>query len=217
MVRTVRWTDAATVMCCVRWCACYGAIICCSVPFSLHIAKLHLARSTQLHGDVLPNEMGTNIDMLDSRWQEIFLKSLFFVLAVGSRHEPARRKRSLKRIWLETMSSSLHAWLSETGGGLHPNICFTQGAIYRRNLLVGWLPYFLDASGSRVIASDHLPKDLTIVSCPFSLAITQPVAQRAVLESLQIPISENIQWSERQWISTYISLHWIIPSEDNNR
>ena len=77
------------------------------------------------------------------------------------------------------------------------------------------LTYFLDASGSRVIANDHLPKDLTIVSCPFSLAITQPVAQRAVLESLQIPISENIQWSERQWISTYISLHWIVPSEEN--
>ena len=79
------------------------------------------------------------------------------------------------------------------------------------------LPCILDASGSRVIASDHLPKDLTIVSCPFGLAITQPVAQRAVLESLQIPTSENIQWSERQWISTYISLHWIIPSEDINR
>ena len=77
-------------------------------------------------------------------------------------------------------------------------------------------PYIIDASGSRVIASDHLPKDLTIVSCPFSLAITQAVAQRAVLESLQIPISENnIQWSDRQWISTYISLHWIVPSEDN--
>ena len=36
----------------------------------------------------------------------------------------------------ETMSNSLHAWLSETGGGLHPNICFTQGAIYRHSLLV---------------------------------------------------------------------------------
>jgi len=66
-----------------------------------------------------------------------------------------------------------------------------------------------------VIARDHLPKDSTIVSCPFSLAITQPVAQRAVLEILQVPTSENIQWSERQWISTYISLHWILASEDN--
>ena len=36
----------------------------------------------------------------------------------------------------ETMSSSLHAWLSETGGGLHPSICFTQGTIYRHNSLV---------------------------------------------------------------------------------
>ena len=73
----------------------------------------------------------------------------------------------------------------------------------------------LDAFGSRVIASDDLPKDSTIVSCPFSLAITQSVAQRAVLEILQIPTSENIEWSERQWISTYISLHWILTSEDN--
>lgn len=96
------------------------------------------------------------------------------------------------------MSESLHAWLSETGGGFHPNISFTPNAF-----------------GSRVIASDDLPKELTIVSCPFNLAITQPVAQRAVLETLQIPTSENIQWSERQWISTYISLHWILASEDS--
>jgi len=75
--------------------------------------------------------------------------------------------------------------------------------------------FVLDAFGSRVIAGDHLPKDLTIVSCPFGLAITQPVAQRAVVETLRIPTSENVQWSERQWISTYISLHWILASEDN--
>ncbi|KAF8806342.1 SET domain protein, partial [Phlegmacium glaucopus] len=95
-------------------------------------------------------------------------------------------------------SMSLHAWLSETGGGFHPNVSFTG-----------------DAFGSRVIASDHLPKDLTIVSCPFGLAITQAAAQRAVLETLGISASENIQWSERQWISTYISLHWILASEDD--
>ena len=62
----------------------------------------------------------------------------------------------------------------------------------------------------------HLPKDLTIVSCPLGRVITQKVARRGVIESLQIvPISENIQWSERQWISTHISLHWTVPCKKN--
>ncbi|KAF8165589.1 SET domain-containing protein [Crassisporium funariophilum] len=98
-----------------------------------------------------------------------------------------------------TLSSlALGSWLSENGGGFHPNVRFVE-----------------DSFGSRIVASLDLPEDATIVSCPFELAITEPIAKDAVLEILGITSSSGeISWSERQWISTYISLHWILKLDD---
>ena len=69
-------------------------------------------------------------------------------------------------------------------------------------------------SGSRVVASEYIPEDTEIVSCPFDLAITRQHAQLAL--GIFLDTSEiicNTHWSERQWISTYIIFHWIICDE----
>ncbi|KIM46435.1 hypothetical protein M413DRAFT_24163 [Hebeloma cylindrosporum] len=74
------------------------------------------------------------------------------------------------------------------------------------------------ASGSHVIATVDLPKDSTIVSCPLELVITQSQSQKAVLRTLGIneKLEVNKDWSERQWISTYLSLHSIAWQENES-
>jgi len=74
----------------------------------------------------------------------------------------------------------------------------------------------LDSSGSHVITTVDLPKDSTIVSCPIELVITRSQAQRAVLRTLGIneQVEVNEDWTERQWISTYLSLHSILEPEN---
>ncbi|KAF8969398.1 hypothetical protein BDZ97DRAFT_1902516 [Flammula alnicola] len=96
-----------------------------------------------------------------------------------------------------TSCLALKSWLSEHGGGFHPKTRFNQ-----------------DASGSGVLVTDDLPKDLTVVSCPFELVITQTVAKTSVLQILgDSMVIQTHEWSERQWIGTYISLHWIISQQ----
>lgn len=69
-------------------------------------------------------------------------------------------------------------------------------------------------SGSRVVASEDIPEDTEIVSCPFDLAITRQHAQLALGNFLDTSeIISSTHWSERQWISTYIIFHWIICDE----
>ncbi|KAF9481868.1 SET domain-containing protein [Pholiota conissans] len=95
---------------------------------------------------------------------------------------------------------SLKSWLSDHGGVFHPKTRFRQ-----------------DVSGSGVIATENMLPDLTVVSCPFDLVITQAVAKKAVSKILGdfTDIHTN-GWTERQWISTYISLHWIIDRQDSS-
>lgn len=56
------------------------------------------------------------------------------ILALSAEYQ--KKEGGVLNEFQETMSSSLQVWLSEAGGGLHPNICFTQGAINRHSLLV---------------------------------------------------------------------------------
>jgi hypothetical protein len=67
-------------------------------------------------------------------------------------------------------------------------------------------------SGFSVVASDDLPADSKIVSCPFTLAITKDVALQALSVLLDSPstLKDLTSWSERQLISVYLSFHWIV-------
>jgi hypothetical protein len=126
-------------------------------------------------------------------------------------------------------SLALRSWIAGHGGGFHPDTHFVQGS--RMFVLLpklGALPVVLvaveewlikisiDSFGSHVIAAVDLPKDSTIVSCPFELVITRGQTQRAVLETLGIneKVEVNKDWTERQWISTYLSLHSIAELKD---
>ncbi|KXN92314.1 Ribosomal N-lysine methyltransferase set10 [Leucoagaricus sp. SymC.cos] len=89
--------------------------------------------------------------------------------------------------------SALRKWLNAGGGLLHEGVCFQPlGA------------------GNTVIAAEDIPADTTIVSCPFSLVITEELAKRNL--SKFISTNEIVGWTERQWISTYICFHWILSN-----
>ncbi|KAJ7368667.1 SET domain protein [Mycena albidolilacea] len=97
----------------------------------------------------------------------------------------------------------LKDWLERNGGFLHPHVHLNK----------------VD-SGFSVVASDDLPTDSKIVSCPFTLAITKDVALQAlsVLLDSPSPLKDLTSWSERQLISVYLSFHWIVgdgPSSKN--
>ncbi|PBL02778.1 SET domain protein [Armillaria gallica] len=82
------------------------------------------------------------------------------------------------------------AWLKEKGGTFHNTTQFIR------------VP-----SGYAILATERLPADSTIVSCPFDLVITKAIALRAL--SKLFP-SENLSnWSERQCISSYLCFHQI--------
>ncbi|KAJ7498617.1 SET domain protein [Mycena latifolia] len=88
----------------------------------------------------------------------------------------------------------LKDWLQRSGGYLHPNVRLQK------------VP-----SGFCVVASESLPPDSKIVSCPFTLAITKDVALSALSTLLGAPaISDLNTWSERQLISSYLCFHSII-------
>lgn len=68
------------------------------------------------------------------------------------------------------------------------------------------------ASGLSVCASDDVPADATIVSCPFSLAITPELAKHALSSLLKSPAAIE-KWAAKQLIATYLCLHWIVGSD----
>ncbi|KAH9482517.1 Ribosomal lysine N-methyltransferase set10 [Psilocybe cubensis] len=74
----------------------------------------------------------------------------------------------------------------------------------------------IDDSGSHVIATADLGQDSVIVECPFQLIITKESAKKAVLNILHgdVPNIAYETWTERQWICTYIALHWILGSSE---
>ncbi|GBE87482.1 SET domain-containing protein [Sparassis crispa] len=85
-------------------------------------------------------------------------------------------------------------WLLQNGARLHPDVLFAT------------VP-----SGFSVIAREDIPADTTIVSCPFSLAITPELSKRALNELIRSsgPTNTLDEWSERQLICAYICMHWV--------
>ncbi|TFK64049.1 SET domain-containing protein [Pluteus cervinus] len=93
-----------------------------------------------------------------------------------------------------TSCKAFRQWLESNGGEFHPETLFLS-----------------DSSGFRIVAKTKLPSDTKIVSCPFALVITKAVAQKALTSILGSQISSLTEsWSARQWVSTYISFHWIM-------
>lgn len=87
----------------------------------------------------------------------------------------------------------LKTWIAENGGAFHPHARFVEGP-----------------AGLSVIADTELVSNTKIVTCPFALAITESLAQQALLNFLD---SDDLMatkgWTERQWIASYLCFHWI--------
>ncbi len=120
---------------------------------------------------------------------------------------------------LET-SLALKTWLQSNGGEFHPDAIFIEGSQLSETFVQGPdLPVlYLDAYGHRIIAARDIPADTHIVSCPFDLMITSELSRKAVCSVLGDSsklAKESSQWTEREWLATYLSLHWIV--EDHER
>lgn len=92
-------------------------------------------------------------------------------------------------------------WVTENGGEFHPDAFFKA-----------------EPSGYSIIASNDLPPDTTVVSIPFTLAISPDVSSKA-LESLFAASAQNISlggWSERQLVCTYICMHWVVEPQTSS-
>ncbi|KAI0698478.1 SET domain-containing protein [Cytidiella melzeri] len=88
--------------------------------------------------------------------------------------------------------AALRAWLVSNGGYISPDVAFMR------------VP-----SGFNIVARNTIDKDTSVVTCPFSLAVTPQLAKEAL-----IGIFEGAgflhKWSERQLVCTYICMHWIL-------
>ncbi|KAI1790900.1 SET domain-containing protein [Ganoderma leucocontextum] len=91
---------------------------------------------------------------------------------------------------------ALKSWLIENGARIHSEVHFEPVQ-----------------SGFNVVARTDVPADCTVVSIPFSLAITPDVARHALKELLG---HEQQGWNERQLECTYILLHWIVTPLNSN-
>ncbi|KAJ6515535.1 SET domain protein [Mycena sanguinolenta] len=100
----------------------------------------------------------------------------------------------------EEILQQLKQWLERNGGFLHPQVLLKQ----------------VD-SGFSVVASENLPADSKIVSCPFALVITKDVALNSLSGLLHSRTKDLANWSERQLISTYLSFHWIIEDDESSK
>ena len=82
-----------------------------------------------------------------------------------------------------------------------------------KRIVVVWraLQHFSDASGYKIVASEEIPPDATIVTCPFRLVITKELATHAILTVLKIDDMPS-EWTERQLICTYVCLHWVFEA-----
>ncbi|KAJ6538490.1 SET domain protein [Mycena vulgaris] len=93
----------------------------------------------------------------------------------------------------EIVLHELKDWLHRNGGYFHPNVRLQKVA-----------------SGFCLVASENLPPDSKIVSCPFTLVITKHVALNALSVLLgPTALSDLATWSERQLIASYLCFHWI--------
>ncbi|KAI0072171.1 SET domain-containing protein [Panus rudis PR-1116 ss-1] len=89
-------------------------------------------------------------------------------------------------------------WLEENGALMHESVYFQK-----------------NESGFSVVAKNHVSPDTTVVSMPFSLAITPELSSRALRSLLQSDrASASLDtWTERQLICTYICMHWILEDD----
>ena len=75
-----------------------------------------------------------------------------------------------------------------------------------------YLCLFVDlavSSGFNVVAKDAIGTDTSIISCPFSLAITPGLARQALIAVFE-QAETLVGWNERQLVCTYISMHWVL-------
>ncbi|KAF5388340.1 hypothetical protein D9615_000634 [Tricholomella constricta] len=94
---------------------------------------------------------------------------------------------------------SFRNWFIEHGGEFHPHALFSE------------VP-----SGYCIVTREDLPVDTTVVKCPFNLAITEELSQRCLLKLMNLKeLVSSEQWSERQWIASYLSFHWIIEDSSH--
>lgn len=61
-------------------------------------------------------------------------------------------------------------------------------------------------------ASDTVPADATVMTCPFSLAITPELCKDA-LSNVFKPSTLHEKWTEKQLICAYLCLHWVLSSD----
>ena len=114
--------------------------------------------------------------------------------------------------------SDFRKWFVARGGYIQENIHLKQGdSLSSRGedllcLIESNIISFSVDSGVTVCASNELPADTTVMSCPFSVAITPELATRA-LSDLFKTSSVHGKWNDRQLICAYICLHWALSSD----
>lgn len=76
---------------------------------------------------------------------------------------------------------------------------------------------YLDAYGHRIVAAKDIPAGTRIVSCPFDLVITPESSRKAIFNVLRDASNldeATAHWTEREWIATYLSLHWVAENHE---
>ncbi|KAI0311446.1 SET domain-containing protein [Amylostereum chailletii] len=91
-----------------------------------------------------------------------------------------------------TAIQDFQEWFTRHGGRFHPSVRYAP-----------------DSSGFSIVTAEPVASNATIVTCPFSLAITPSLSLR-VLSDINITVTG---WSERQLVCSYIVFHWIISPE----
>ncbi|KDQ15519.1 hypothetical protein BOTBODRAFT_31834 [Botryobasidium botryosum FD-172 SS1] len=92
--------------------------------------------------------------------------------------------------------TQLRAWAAENGAYIHPSLVFVE-----------------DTHGTSAYATEDIDPEETIVSCPFSLAITPEIARYGIAQSFNTGAPDTSQWNERQTICTYLVMHWVMLGE----
>lgn len=98
--------------------------------------------------------------------------------------------------------AAFRQWLLDHGGYIHPEVYFKP------------VP-----SGFNVVAHHDIPADVTVVSCPFSLAITPDVARKALAAIFRVDTSAPTfeGWTERQLVCSYLAMHHILDGQSAPR
>ncbi|KAH7877122.1 SET domain-containing protein [Lentinula edodes] len=95
-------------------------------------------------------------------------------------------------------ATALKVWLTQNNGYFDPNTGFCK-----------------TNSGFSIIAKTSLAAESTIVTTPFSLAITRKVAAEALVQILKNQSAVE-SWNERQCIASYLCFHHILNGESLN-